>query len=212
MYICVFCSSEFQHYSKIECRRSIGPISSASFGPIEMRLAASYETAADLSDEVLEKYIRSSFPGIKTMSSNNGIASKVELYGLDEEDALAFLNMIADISGTCDRLTRYPEKSGLTSGNDYEEEDEELFTRAGNLKFSDWGIRPGEELVFRYDPTIKVRVKNDKQVSYKGKPYFLTHLADLLCGKTTKNGARCFTYKGIILSNLEKKSYDGGEN
>jgi uncharacterized protein CbrC (UPF0167 family) len=79
--------------------------------------------------------------------------------------------------------------------------------RAANWKFSDIGIKPGEELVLM--TTIKCRVVDGEQsVEYGGEIFPALHeLAKKLgCWSETDTSAPGqFTYKGVLLSDIRKQ-------
>ena len=73
--------------------------------------------------------------------------------------------------------------------------------RRSRLKFSEIGIPPGAELVFKNDPTKTCRVVDDRQVEYEGETCTLSRLATTLSqARTIVQGALYFTYEDELLT------------
>lgn len=80
------------------------------------------------------------------------------------------------------------------------------------FRFSAVGIEVGEEIAFLHDPNIKVKVFDDRHVSYEGKQWRLSPLANYLMGTDRPiQGPVKFTYKGKLLTDLRKERENNGE-
>lgn len=83
--------------------------------------------------------------------------------------------------------------------------------RRPNFDFIEMGIPVGSELVAVSDPNVKVTVKNNRKVLYKGKEYYLSALEDELKLQGTPCGHWYFEGKGlddIYNETYEKKNKD----
>ncbi len=80
------------------------------------------------------------------------------------------------------------------------------------FRFSTIGIKAGEEIAFLHDPNIKVKVFDDRHVSYQGKLWKLSPLAKYLMETDRPiQGPVKFTYNGKLLTDLRKERENNGE-
>lgn len=82
--------------------------------------------------------------------------------------------------------------------------------RRQTFDFFEMGIEAGEELVSVRDSTIKVQVKNERQVTYNNKDYYLTGLNDEL-GFPNDN-CRSWLYRGKCLEDIYEETYPKEED
>ena len=85
------------------------------------------------------------------------------------------------------------------------------YSKKKPFRFSMVDIGIGEELVYIDDPFIVVTVVSDNKVSYNGKIFSLSALAEELKGLKSVQGPLYFTYKGERLTDLRRrKEYEKG--
>lgn len=104
---------------------------------------------------------------------------------MSPEDAFDLLKAIAEINGRESSLKRHI----LTQ---QEKKDEKIANaiRKSNIDFYELGIKTGEEFEYIHNPSIKVKVLDNRTVEYNGESYTVTGLAKKLLGKNTAiNGA-----------------------
>lgn len=83
--------------------------------------------------------------------------------------------------------------------------------RQSPMKFSDLGIVPGEILTFVGDPSIQVKVLDDRKVEYDGKAVYLAPLTkELRHAVSYQVPGSWWTYHGVKLSRIrdENKTKD----
>lgn len=85
------------------------------------------------------------------------------------------------------------------------------YSKKKPFRFSMVDIGIGEELVYIDNPSIVVTVASDNKVSYNGKIFSLSALAEELKGLKAVRGPLYFTYKGERLTDLRRiKEYEKG--
>lgn len=123
-----------------------------------------------------------------------------EFYVMYPEEALNLLKVIAEISGTTNKIKVYKRTS---------EAAKEIKEKAAPFHFSMCGIKPGAEIVYVRDSSIKATVYDDTKVKYQNDIYSLTGLAkELMGGKEVAGhvaGPKYFAYKGKTLSVIRKE-------
>ena len=71
--------------------------------------------------------------------------------------------------------------------------------RRADFRFDMVGIRPGEKLVWKYDPKITCTVYDERRIEYEGEQWSLSGLAKRLRGTQSECGPELWMYKGEIL-------------
>ena len=88
--------------------------------------------------------------------------------------------------------------------------DKNQHKKAKRFSFAMLDIPVNSELVFVDDTTKKWITKDDKHtVTYNGKPYSLSKLAEELKGRGPLQGTAYFTYNGKLLTDIRKEKEDG---
>ena len=173
--------------------------------PFAFRVYAVYEVEQALTDLELHKLIDKLNPDLRSIETFDGKKRVKEFYAMTKEDAYDILECIAKISGTTDRL-----KKMKPEGHEIEDEQiaEEIkqTARRGPFRFSECGIPLGAEIVFIDDPSIKVKVLDDRHIEYKGETTSMSALARRLKDfDHAIQGTLYFKYKGEILSELRER-------
>ena len=130
-----------------------------------------------------------------------------EFYAMSPEDAYSILEAIAEIHGCADKLKRIGMDEAQKQAEETAQEiDAEHKERLAPFHFSMCNIALGEEIEYCYNPEIKCKVMDDKQVEYQGQKYSLSALAQLLTGsKWSVAGPRYFKYKGEWLNDIRHR-------
>ena len=170
--------------------------------PYAFRAYAIYEVEKALTDKELHKLIDKLNPDLRTIDNFDGKARVKEFYAMSAEDAYGLLECIAKISGTVDRLKRVKPEG-------HEIEDEKIAqevkdtARRGPFRFGECGIPIGAELTYVDNPTIKVKVVDDRHIQYGSETTSLSALARNLKGfDHPVQGTLWFKYQGVILADL----------
>ena len=174
--------------------------------PYAFRVYAVYEVNSSLTDKELHKLIDKLNPDLRTIDNFDGKERIKEFYAMSPEDAYGLLESIAKISGTQDRLKRLtPEGHEILDEQIAEEIRENR--RRGPFRFSECGIKPGEEVAFLENPDIKAVVLDDRHIQYNGETTSLSALAKKLKNREGQplQGTLYFTYKGEILAELRDR-------
>ena len=124
---------------------------------------------------------------------------------MSPEDAYAILESIAKISGTTDRLKKMKPEGHEIEDEKMAQEIKES-SRRGPFRFGECGIPTGAELVYIDDPTIKVKVVDDRHIQYGNETTSLSALAQRLKGfDHPVQGTLWFTYQGEVLADLRNR-------
>ena len=158
--------------------------------PYEYEIFATYETSGSLEDRQLHKLIDNLNPDLR-------ISKNREFFLMSAEDAYTLLESIAIISGTQDKLKRYPQPDGAK--NPKEE-------RRPAINFAQCGIPIGAQLVFVEDPTIIVTVESDRKVLYHHELTSLSAVAAKLKGCKTIQGSAYFSYNGRLVIDIANET------
>ena len=173
--------------------------------PYAFRAYAIYEVEKALTDKELHKLIDKLNPDLRTIDNFDGKARVKEFYAMSAEDAYGLLECIAKISGTVDRLKRVKPEG-------HEIEDEKMAqevietARRGPFRFGECGIPTGAELIFADDPSVKVKVVDDRHIQYGSETTSLSALARRLKGfDHPVQGTLWFKYQGEILNDIRSR-------
>ncbi len=175
--------------------------------PFAFRVYATYEVNSRLSDLKIHSIIDRLNPNLRSIENFNGKQRVREFYAMSPEDAYSILEAIAEIHGRADKLKLIAMDEAQKQAEETAQEiDAEHKERLAPFRFSMCNIQPGEEIEYCYNPEIKCKVVDDKQVEYQGQKYSLSALAQLLTGgKYSVAGPRYFTYKGELLPDLRHR-------
>lgn len=77
--------------------------------------------------------------------------------------------------------------------------------RSDRFRFSLIGIKPGDTLVYKRDPSVHVTVEDDTHIRYKGEVWSMSALASELSGVHPVQGTAFFTYKGELLTDMRQR-------
>ena len=225
-YIYIMVNPAFPQYVKIgytdNVDQRLKTLNSNSGLPLPYSVYATYEVKERLEDKTLHNLIDRLNPTLRLVKSR-------EFYETSATEAYSWLEAIAQISATRDRLHRCngvqsnfqstdcrlnpSNETGIFPANgDAEPHPKRLVTKK-NFRFSMCGIDGGEYVSFIKDPQLVVQVVSDNQVEYEGHPYTLSALtAKLLDEKygganTSKhyNGTKYFLYNGKLLFDLRNE-------
>lgn len=164
----------------------------------------------ELTDKSLHELIDSLNPDLRAMETFDGKKRTKEFYAMEAEDAYKLLECIAMISGTSDRLKRL-EPEGHEIIDQQVAEEIKRTVKRGPFRFTDCGIEPGKEVVFKGDETIRAIVIDDRHIEYAGETTSLSALANRLCTQigltdTARQGPIWFTYKGRVLDDIRNEA------
>ena len=175
--------------------------------PFAFRVYAIYEVNSRLSDLKIHSIIDKLNPNLRSIENFNGKQRVREFYAMSPEDAYSILETIAEIHGRADKLKLIAMDDAQKQAEETAQEiDAEHKERLAPFRFSLCNIQPGEEIEYCYNPEIKCKVVDDKQVEYQGQRYSLSALAQLLTGsKWSVAGPRYFKYKGEWLNDIRHR-------
>ncbi len=173
--------------------------------PYAFRSYAIYEVDQALTDKELHKLIDKLNPDLRTIDNFDGKARVKEFYAMSAEDAYGLLECIAKISGTTDRLKRVkPEGHEIEDEKTAQEVKETA--RRGPFRFGECGIPVGAELVFIDDPSVTVKVVDDRHIKYNNEITSLSALVrSLKAFDHPIQGTLYFTYNGELLTSLRDR-------
>ena len=209
--IYILTNPSFREYVKIgyadDIDKRLQQLNRSECIPFAFRVYATYEVNSRLSDLKIHSIIDKLNPNLRSIENFNGKQRIREFYAMSPEDAYSILEAIAEIHGRTDKLQRIAMNEAQKQAEETAEEiDAEHKERQAPFRFSMCNIQPGEEIEYCYDPELKVKVVDDKQVEYKGQKYSLSALAQLLTGsKWSVAGPRYFKYKGEWLNDVRHR-------
>lgn len=173
--------------------------------PFAFRAYAIYEVQKELTDKELHKLIDKLNPDLRTIETFDGKERVKEFYAMAPEDAYILLECIAKISGTTDRLKRVKPEG-------HEIEDEKIASeikntaKRGPFRFGECGIPVGAELIYVENPSVKVKVLDDRHIEYQGETTSLSALAQQLKGfHHPVQGTLWFSFNGEVLADLRDR-------
>ena len=173
--------------------------------PYAFRAYAIYEVEKALTDKELHKLIDKLNPELRTIDNFDGKARVKEFYAMSAEDAYGLLECIAKISGTVDRLKRVKPEGHEVEDEKMAQEVKET-ARRGPFRFGECGIPVGAELTYVDNPSIKVKVVDDRHIQYGSETTSLSALArDLKGFDHPVQGTLWFKYNGEILNDLRDR-------
>ena len=137
--------------------------------PYDYEIYATYETSGNLEDKKLHKLI-------DNLNSDLRVSKNREFFVMAPEDAYELLESIAIISGTQDKLKLAKEPS---------DSEKEQTIKRPPIDFYKCGLKDGDILVCKDDPSIVVTIKGNHKVLYNDE---LTSLSAIMAA--TKNPAK----------------------
>ena len=197
-------------YSK-DVEDTVEQLNSSEATPFPFRLFAVYEVPDGINDKNSQRVIERVF----LKANGNAVDETIRktrarnFYSISDKDAYQTLNDLALLNGNEDKLQMFD-----TSEIEKEESDavEKLHKgikfgtkRKSHFRFSMIGLKPGEEVQLKSDPTRSFIIVSDNEVDYEGKQYPLSALAIELCGKKFGvQGPAYFCYNGETLDAIRK--------
>lgn len=173
--------------------------------PFSFRVYATYKVESNLSE--IEKAIHNLIDKIDydlraREEADSGRLREREFFALDAENAYGVLREIAILRGDEGKLV----KTKQTKQEKAEEQVAKTVEiqadrrKAANFSFERKGIKPGAEIVFYKDDSLKAIVLDDKYIKYNGQRFTLTGLAKKILGKNSGiAGPMHFKLNGKIL-------------
>lgn len=169
------------------------------------RAYAIYEVEKALTDKELHKLIDKLNPDLRTIESFDGNARVKEFYAMSAEDAYSLLECIATLSGTTDRLKKMKPEWHEVEDERMAQEIKET-ARRGPFRFGECGIPTGSELAYVDDPSVKVKVLDDRHIQNGSETTSLSALAQRLKGfDHPVQGTLWFKYQGEVLADLRDR-------
>ncbi len=173
--------------------------------PYAFRAYAIYEVDKALTDKELHKLIDKLNPELRAIDEFDGKPRVKEFYEMSKEAAYELLECIAKISGTMDRLKKVKPEGHEILDEQIAAEVKEA-ARRGPFNCSAGEIPVGAELVYVDDPTVKVKVLDDRHIEYHGETTSLSRLAQQLKGfNHPVQGTLWFKYNGEILNDIRER-------
>ncbi len=205
-YIYILTNPSFPDWVKIgyadNVEKRVDTLNSSTATPFSFSIYATYEVGSRLKDLKLHEVIDKLNPNIRSREvKENGRKRVREFFAMTKEDAFKIFEAIAQISGTEDKLKLYSAtKNQIKEEKEAEIVEEESMGKRLAFSFLALDIKPGSELIFVKDDTIRVKVVDDRKVEYNGEIMSLSTLANqILLSKGFKgrhNGAKYFSYNG----------------
>ena len=198
----------FQNYIKLGCTDDIGKkikqLNRNEILPFDFQLFAEYDVDIVMTDREFCKLIDGLVPCRQEDEYSDRKENCTGFFAMSAEDGYSFLESIAKITGTTDRLKRIaPEECAVSVSQNADGEQKR--TRRAPFSFSKAGIPVGAEIVFTENEDIRPVVVDDRHISYNGRTTFLSALAkELLGSDVSVSGTRFFSYDGKKLDEIRE--------
>ncbi len=156
--------------------------------PYRFQLYAAFEVYEKDLDKKIHGLIDAIQPDFRAHETINGRECKSEFYAFTPEKAYDIIEKILAVSNV-----KTIQQDNRGTG------------RNKRISFKKLNLI-GEELEFYNDPSIKVKVRDDRTVIYKGKLYSLSKLYCVITGENKSiQGPKYFRYKGELLTDLRAR-------
>lgn len=199
----------FPNYVKIgyahDLEKRLKQLNNSEAIPFAFRAFAIYEVESELTDKQLHKLIDQLDPDLRAIETFDGKKREREFYAMQPEEAYSLLECIAKISGTIQRLH-------LVKPEGHEVIDEQIAddikenARRGPFRFSECGIKPGEQIVYTDNPNVVATIVDDRRIEYNGVTTSCSALAqELKQFDHPVQGTLWFKYKGETLNDLRNR-------
>lgn len=212
-YIYILTNPSFPEYIKIgyatNIQERLRQLNRSECVPFAFRVYATYEVDTDLADKYLHTMIDMLDPSLRAVDTFDGKSRIKEFFRISKEDTYKFLECIAKISGTEEKLKLVePTRDEIDAEVSAEEIRNE--SRRQKFRFSLCGIKVGERINYVRDESITAVVVDDNHVEFEGEIYSLSKLARILL-KTNypAQGPIYFLYNGVLLDELRGSEQQG---
>ena len=225
-YIYILTNPSFRDYVKIgyadNVEERVKQLNSSECVPFAFRVYATYEVNSRLMDKKVHTIIEKLNRGLRSVEEYNGQKRVREFFAITPEDAYAIFEAMAEIHDCQGKLKKWElSKDSIReealAETVAEEMENKRKARCANWTFDSWSIPTDAVLVHAYDPEIKCRVIDKRNVEYDGEIMSMTRLAKLVSGnKSETHGpgyiARNFTYNGELIEDIERQLYAQNNN
>ena len=190
----------------------VDQLNSSEATMLPFRIYAVYEVPVGFADKNVQEIIERLFQKQNGYAQNDMIRKIRErnFYSISPSEAYQTLKDLAELHGNEDKLQQFD-----TSAIEKEEiEALEKMTkgirpggkRKCHFRFSMIGLKPGDEVQFKYDPSKSYRIVSDNEIDYKGSPCTLSAVAMELTGrKSGVQGPAFFCYGGEVLDDIRTR-------
>ena len=158
--------------------------------PYDYEVYATYETSGNLEDKKLHKLI-------DNLNSDLRVSKNREFFVMAPEDAYELLESIAIISGTQDKLKLAKAPS---------DSEKKQTIKRPPIDFYKCGLKDGDVLICKEDPSIVVTIKGNHKVLYNEELTSLSAIMAAQKGQKSIAGPSYFTYNGVPLVDIAEKT------
>lgn len=225
-YIYILTNPSFRDYVKIgyadNVEERLKQLNSSECVPFAFRVYATYEVNSRLMDKKVHTIIEKLNRGLRSVEEYNGQKRVREFFAISPEDAYSIFEAMAEIHGCPEKLKKWElSKESIReealAETVAEEMESKRQSRCTNWTFDSWKIPVDAILVYTYDPEIKCKVIDKRNVEYNGEIMSMTRLAKLVSGnKWETHGpgyvARNFTYNDELIEDIERRLYSQNDN
>lgn len=218
--IYILTNPSFPQYVKIgyadDLQKRLRQLNRSAALPYAFRAYATYEVDRRLTDRALHGLLDKLDPDLRAIETFDGKTRTREFFEMSAEDAYQILEAVAHISGTEERLHRVSptgeEMADETKAEEARRAADERGSRRANFCFSMIGLKPGDEILYKNDETLRAVVVDDTHIEYEGVTTSLSGLARKLRGVTCQlQGPLYFTYNGVTLADLRRQMESKGK-
>lgn len=206
-YIYILTNPSFPPYVKIgyadNVNKRVRELNRTECTPFGFRVYAYYKVGSRLKDKNLHALIDLLNPDLRSVDNIDGTVRTREFYAISPEKAYSVLKQIASINGLEENLVLVAKSEKDIQEEENAAEIEVKHEKAKPFNFKKANIPAGSTIAYIADPDVTAVVCEDlKHVTYRGKRYSLSALADLLRGKSPSAGPQYFMYNGKELNQI----------
>ena len=198
--------------------KMVDELNKSAVTPYPYHIYAKYEVPPTFAEDGVQRIIDRLMQG-KEVDEEQRELQERGFYSIEPNEVYKFFEDMAIIHGKTDQLHKYPETEQMLKeieerertteeAERYEKRrsDKDAPMRKKQFQFSMIGLKPGDMIQFKNDPSLSIKIISDKVVEYEGEPYSLTALARKLTGKGLGvQGTVFFTYNGEELDKIRKR-------
>lgn len=201
-----------------DVEKMVDQLNNSAVTPYPYMIYAKYEVPPTFAEDGVQRIIDRLMQG-KGVDEEQRTLQDRGFYSIEPNEVYKFFEDMAIIHGKTDQLHKYPETEQMLKEIEEQEKrteeaerhekrrsDKAAPMRKKQFQFSMIGLKPGDMIQFKNDPSLPIKIINEKVVEYEGKPYSLTALARKLTGKGLGvQGTVYFTYKGEVLDKIRRR-------
>lgn len=205
--IYILTNPAFKDYVKIgyadDLEKRLKQLNSSEAVPFAFRVYATYDVEGRLTDKKLHSLIDQLNPGLRSIDEFDGKKREREFFAMSAEEAYSIFECIAEISGTSSRLKKRTPEGHEIKDEELANQINQEVQRRKPIDLFEIGLKKGDVLEYRDDPSIKVTIEDNRHIRYDEEITSLSALAQRLKGFDHRvQGTLWFLYNGKLIDDI----------